>query len=55
VQDAIAEKADVKDVCALIDLKSNIADVNVALAELQRGIDNRSASSQHPVSIHPFM
>mmetsp|Transcript_41386 Transcript_41386/g.69226 ORF Transcript_41386/g.69226 Transcript_41386/m.69226 type:complete len:636 (+) Transcript_41386:16-1923(+) len=40
-KDAIAEKADVKDVCALIDLKSNIADVNVALAELQRGIDNR--------------
>jgi hypothetical protein len=37
--------------CKCVDLKSNIADVNVALAELQRGIDNRSAYSQHTVSI----
>ena len=40
--DAPSSQANVKDVCLLIDMKSNITDVNSALAELQRGIDARA-------------
>lgn len=37
----IEKKSNLKDVCALLDLKSNIDDVNKALAQMHEQVENR--------------
>jgi hypothetical protein len=41
IQNHLLQKSNIKDVCALLDMKSNIDDVNKALGDLHEEIEVR--------------
>jgi hypothetical protein len=43
VADQMVQKSNIKDVCALLDMKSNIDDVNKALADTHEEVESRVA------------
>eukprot|EP00357_Protocruzia_adherens_P011027 CAMPEP_0114975776 /NCGR_PEP_ID=MMETSP0216-20121206/2296_1 /TAXON_ID=223996 /ORGANISM="Protocruzia adherens, Strain Boccale" /LENGTH=802 /DNA_ID=CAMNT_0002336613 /DNA_START=61 /DNA_END=2469 /DNA_ORIENTATION=+ len=45
-------KANIKDVCTLLDMKSNIDDVNKALTEVHKELDQKSAAEELTQSVN---
>lgn len=41
MQGLMTQKSNIKDVCTLLDMKSNIEDVNKALAEVSEALETR--------------
>ena len=41
MKDILPKKSNIKDVCALLDMKSNIEDVNKAFQEMHEEVENK--------------
>ena len=51
LEEDIGQKSNIKDVCTLLDKKSNIEDVNRALSEIHTELDSKTEDESYQVSI----
>ncbi len=52
MQSHLLQKSNIKDVCALLDMKSNIEDVNKALAEMHEEVETRVATTDFRTALN---